>query len=328
MTEMLKMTREMFDLPFNDNIRYEEGDDISKQIPNGNLDAFHRALEQIYSHAPKLILKDGEFKKGNLSHYNHIVENVEIELTEDIIHQFKHIFVKDSEDSEEEALQLAQDNYDGVSYYAGADFLWLPIGIKHYVEDHQKMKVKVAVYDFWNRINFNTPFENLCQLVYPKEPIDFPYIPDKIKYSVFEERKFERISTEFGDWLCLFVNAPYEYYSKHIDIDCRTLAYNITENCWVGHSNDNFSKMNHLCYSVAKNGLPIPVAAEFCGSTGNCILYASNKKQMMAQYIRCPTIPLILIVSPVRVERGLLFSTDEVNKELANSIVNPEFLVI
>ena len=325
MTEMLKMTREMFDLPFNDNIRYEEGDDINNRtedhIPN---DPVNQALQKLYAEAPKLIQKPFEFTgKGDTSKYAVTRLRTWYYAHKILISKQEHC-IRGKDDSEEEALRLMKDEYDGLCFFQHnpskrrKSMWWTPLAIQKYMENHPDEHIPYTEYsteDIWNAS--------------PRfyKPIKFPILPDKFQYSIFEEEKFGRITTPEGQWTYLCKNIPYSDYSKMINIDARTLSYDYKTETYIGHSGDNYVKMSHLCYSIAKNGLPLPVAAQLNGD-GTLTLYTTNKKQMMAQYLKCPEIPMIIIQGPIQVNPNLIGHAAMPGKARANRLFNPYFMVI
>ena len=323
--EMLKMTREMFDLPFNDNIRYEEGDDINNRtedhIPN---DPVNQALQKLYAESPKLIQKPFEFTgKGNMEKYA-INRFRCYYLAHKILISKQEHYIKGGDDSEEEALRLMHNEYDGLSYFwhnpskRRKNMWWIPSAIQKYMENHPNEDIPYTVYSVADIYNDSPRFY---------KPIEFPTLPEKMQYSIFEEEKFGRINTPEGQWTYLCKNIPYSDYSRMINIDARTLSYDRGLGTYLGHSGDNYAKMSHLCYSIAKNGLPLPVAAQLNGD-GTLTLYASNKKQMMAQYLKCPEIPMLIIQGPIQVNPNLIGHAAMPGKARANRLFNPYFMVI
>lgn len=314
MKKMLKLTDEILELPFNDNIRYEEGDDVAKRtpdkIPN---DPLNVALQLLYKEAPKLKTKSYKSKDfGNMTPYKTKIVFEECTLTRNFLESKKeNLQVIPGDNSEEEAKTLSKEYYDGVNFFSNSQTIRIPSSILEYIEKYKSMEVCSASYNYDKNV----------------KEFSVEKLPEKRVYSFFGEEKFGRITTAEGQWTYLCKDIPYKFYSKNINIDARTLAYDEENDTFYGHSGDNFAKMSHLCYDIAKNGLPIPVAALF-NNNGTLTLYGSNKKQMLAQYLKCPTIPMIIISGPIGVSDYLLNYKPEGNVNELNELINPYFMII
>lgn len=314
MKKMLKLTDEILKLPFNDNIRYEEGDDVSKQIESKvNNDSLSIALQALYKEAPALKTKANKAKGFDelIPYKTEVIFEDNYELTREYLDRnMDRLYILYDNNSEEEAIRLSKDFYDGVIFFADTNKIKIPSCILEYVNKHKSMKI--------------------CRSIYKYNPdvkeFSVAKLPEKKVYSYFGEEKYGNITTGEGQWFYLCKDIPYKYYSKNLNIDARTLAYNKDDKTFIGHSGDNYAKMSHLCYELARSGLPIPVAA-YLNQNGTLTLYGSNKKQMLAQYLKCPTIPMIIISGPIN-SNPFLNYTPKGDVKALNELVNPYFMVM
>lgn len=332
---MLEMNKNILKYPYNDDIRYVEGEDLTFHnaiVPDMELTTeLNCVCETLPTElAPKLIYKEIPFKKGNMEVFKSYVEYIPIFLDINLIHTFSEkgevrINYNDGSDRKT-AFKLINNTYDGVAFYGTNNTLVIPVSIYNLaVETGKPISCLCAVYNY-NKCSVKYQCFDSCNDREIPE-LNFKYIPNTIKYAELEEEKYGTIQGKDGNtYTYLFKNIPFEYYSRCIHIDSRTLAYNFDKGYFIGHSNANQTKLNHLCYDVAKNGLKKCIQLKLLPD-GSSVLYFSNKRQLVAQYLGVPSIPMVVILD--NQEMPLYLSSYKPNidcKDIANKLFNPYFL--
>lgn len=329
---MLKVTKKLLEYHYNDDIKYEEGDKLDKhkaEFPDMELTTELNCICEYLPTklSPKLIYKETKFNKGGLSPYKSYVEYIPLTLTKEILDEFSgHIAINYNNNTDKDvAERLSQDTYDGLAFYGTTGTLALPQSMEKYIKDYGKLDCICAVYNY-NLSPIKYPCFKNCKENIKIPDLNFKYIPETIKYAVLEEEEYGTLQGNKGKYTYLFKNLPLEYYSKYIHIDSRTLAYSVEDDYFIGHSNSNQTKLNHLCYDVACNGLKKPIQLKLL-EDGSSILYFSNKRQLMAQYLGVPSIPAIIILDNNKIPDYLCCYKPNFDcRDLANRLFNPYFL--
>ena len=330
MEKMLEPSLELFSKPYNDNLKYIEGEIGSKDYTYniGLLSPLNEVCENLAQTAPIIFYEDIPFNKGNLSIFKSWCQNLTLDLTMKDFDDFQNVELsEDDPDDEPTALKLVNNTYDGVSYYSIYDTLQVPRSIYHYIEKHGHLTCQVTLYNYDRRIVDHKIFNQAlttCQI----PELDFKYIPETIKYSKIGEHRTGHIRGKDGVlYFYYYFNLPKEYYTKCINIDCRTCCYNVNKGYFVGHSNTNQTKLNHLCYDIANNGLKSVIQIKLLNN-GNSMVYFANKREFMAHYLGYPTLPAVVIMDGWNLPLYKNLWKLESHAELANQLFNPYFLIM
>lgn len=330
MERMLEPSLELFSKPYNDNLKYIEGEIGSKDYTYniGLLSPLNEVCENLAQTAPTIFYEDIPFNKGDLSIFKSWCQNLTLDLTMKDFEDFQNVVLsEDDPDDDPTALKLINNTYDGVSYYSIHDVLQVPRSIYHYIEKHGHLTCQVTLYNYDRRIIDHKIFKQAlttCQI----PELDFKYIPETIKYGKIGEHRTGNLrGTDGVMYFYYYFNLPKEYYTKCINIDCRTCCYNVNKGYFVGHSNTNQTKLNHLCYDIANNGLKSVIQIKLLND-GNSMVYFANKREFMAHYLGYPTLPAVVIMDGWNLPLYKNLWKLESHAELANQLFNPYFLIM
>ena len=321
---MLKATKSLFEKNrYNDDIEYLKTDDFNyKSGIKCPGTVVNIRTEKIAEEDLEFIKEFIDYEKADLSHLTGTVEEIEMEVNSSFLSKFENVAVNENDrDDKETAIKLAQASYDGVRYYCKTNLLVIPQCIKSYVAKggNPNLTCKISVYNYKycneeKRKVFN------CQDI--KTPtLKFTAIPKKLAYVKIKEPKYKIID---GDTKVLYTNLPTEYY-RQICVDNETLAYNINKECFIGHSNSNETKINHLCYDIAVNGFQKVIQLKLLDG-GKLVPYFSNKRVLIGEYLNLPSIPVAVILDSHSYSKDLLYFESGDVKDLANKYLNPYFL--
>lgn len=311
---------------YNDDIAYINGDNFAYKadIPFENTE-LNKYIEQLSSEefSPVLTTKETKKEEGDLSHIAGFVQYVERDICLKDLERFENLILdKNEPDTSENARKLLYNPYDGIRYYAKTNTLIVPECILSILP----ARCLVACYNLEAADSIYYWF-NPCLKNYLVPKLEFVGIPETIKYSVFEEKKCIEKETPFGKAQCLYLNLPYEYYSKACCVDNETLAYSFNDRYFIGHSNCNESKLNHLCYDIAVNDFKKPLQFKLLDN-GRIMPYMSNKRFLMALYLKLPYIPAVVCLDSVSFyeEEKNWYSPKEDVSKIANELFAPYFI--
>ena len=317
---MLKPTKELFEkYKYNDDIEYLIGDDFNYEspifCPNTKL---NRQVEEIAKRSLRIFYTSIDYNKADLSHLTGSVQERYINIDKDWLNQFTFVRIDINDKySKKEALRLKDRSYDGIRYYCKTDILLIPEVLYKYIKKNPT-RCKVSIYNYkFCPEEYKTIFN--CQEVTPPE-LKFKHIPNKLKYARLEKNTYVREK----EYSVLYTNLPREYYRK-ICVDNETLAYNTSKKCFIGHSDCNQTKLNHLCYDVATNGFKKIIQLKLL-SDGRLTPYCSNKRLLIGEYLNLPSIPVAIISDIFSYPEYLLYYNSGSVKELAQKYLSPYFL--
>lgn len=322
--QMLKPSIELFEsFPYNDDIEYLITDNLEyhSDIPYPNVEE-NKQVEELAQRELDMEYETIDFKQpGDLSHFSGVVEEVFIDFDSEVLENFENVF-KDISDPDLSVQSLKNLSYDGIRYYCKTDTLVVPSVLLDYVNSNRVInKCKISVYNYKY---CKQEIKDLIKCKTIEEPkLEFQFIPKEIKYAKIKEPVYtEDLENNVR---ALYMNLPREYYRK-ICLDNETLAYNINKECFIGHSNCNQTKLNHLCYDVAKNGFKKVIQLRLL-EDGKLVPYFSNKRVLIAEYLDLPTIPVVIIsnafsYSPDRI----LYYDSGIVRDLANKYLAPHFI--
>lgn len=160
--------------------------------------------------------------------------------------------------------------------------------------------------------------DGIADKAYEKFRTLFDY--DTIKHSRFEKRKFVSVS---NDEILLFVDIPYEYYSRvctHDDF----LGYSEKDETFLACDTLEAKDIKKAADDIAKNGFDIPVYLKIVD--GNIVSYKYSKRQMLlALYFGLPTIPGCIVTTSVNMDSlEELVPMDDETKKMAIDVFGPE----
>lgn len=315
--KMLKPSKELFEkYRYNDDIEYLVGDDFNYksdiEYPNTSI---NKLVESVAKEEIPFEYEEIDYEKADLSHLTGTVEEVYININEEFLSRFSEVHIAYT-DSLMEIRKLKDASYDGISYYCKSDSLLIPSCIKDYILSRE-LKCKVSIYNYaFCKENLRGLFN--CQIIDIPE-LKFIDIPKRIKYAKLKENKY--IANK--DSSILYLNLPREYYRK-ICCDNETLAYNINKQCFIGHSNCNQTKLNHLCYDIAKNGFQKIIQLKLL-EDGRLMPYFSNKRVLMAEYLNLPTIPAAIVLDSYKIWQNFYYDSGNV-RNFARKYLEPYFI--
>ena len=284
-------------IKYNDDIEYVAGDYIyapTKDVCHSELcddDYIGYAVDYFANHCPPLCFQNSLYQKSNLKYLTSNVNHIRIDLDFLILDDFKNIIIN-TFDKSFDLTKICNDRYDGINYYAPTDTLEIPKIIKDRIDLGECINVNMAIYNIDKAIVNHSIFNNLEQSSVPN--LNFDYISKNIKYSFFEkEYKTELKIKNQPTFYCQYQNLLNSDY-KSIKTDYQTLAYDVQEGIFYGHSNANQTKLNVLCNDIAKNGLLKPIQMKKF-KNGDITPYFSNKRFLIALYLNLPLIPICII---------------------------------
>lgn len=254
------------------------------------------------------------------------VQYAGITLTIDIVRQFKNIIELDNDLLNDRAAQvLATTTVDGICYYGLTGTLAIPRSIVRYLHNHSTIYAIFTIYDLDKVQNPMEIFRLLKPLPDNIPQLDFVGIPDRVAVNTLKETAYGMVMDDHQDlYHYLFVNLPYAYY-KNCTVDCEFLSYNLTEQYYQAHSDCNISKINHLAYDIATNGLQSAIQFKLLDD-GNIIPYFSNKRYLIARYLQLPEIPAIIILDKHKFsQHNILYRPNTDLKDFANQLFAPYF---
>lgn len=322
---MIKPSLEFFEsIPYNDDIEYLKTDDLSYHSNTPYPD--NKENIQVETLAKKWLPMRQEIVDfegpGDLSHFSGIVQEINKNINKNFLSHFGSI-IEDQNDSNLPISVLKNLSYDGIRYYCKTDTLVVPQVLLNYIQNSENgIRCKISVYNYKY---CRKDLKNILRCKKIKEQkLEFKFIPEKIKYSILEETIY--LKDPCNGLFSLYTNLPREYYRK-ICLDNETLAYNVNKQCFIGHSNCNQTKINHLCYDVAKNGFQKVIQLRLMPD-GRLMPYFSNKRVLIAEYLNFPSIPVVIICNSFDYipENFLYYNSGEV-KELADKYLKPYFIV-
>lgn len=326
MAEQVKITKKFLEsTPYDDSSTYLVGVktlSLAKENKSGSPSIIEYCTTD--SNCPEIDRVEMEFTKGmDLRQYSGTAEVIDLRLTKEFTENNTDKIIWDSSDmnTNSNAVILSKDSYDGVKYFSKTDTFSIPTSMRTYLLKHTYIDVKCIVYNYSEKVTDRDIFSN-CQNIKDLPKLDFKYIPKNIVYSRFKEKKY--IFNQENNTSLLYINLPYEYYSK-LTIDNEFLAYNINEGYYVGHSNCCESKMNHLCYDIAKNGILKPIQF-FLGSKGSITPAWSNKRILSALYLGLPEIPAVIISNNNGIDPRILYKSGGDCTEMLNKYLSPYFI--
>ena len=299
MKKMLPITILENNIKYNDDIQYVDGDNIFEPTK----DLSHTAYTNKINYINYIIDTVAENNQYQPLIFKSFQKNYDVDtkpFTSTVYHKiinlnaitlccFKNIKIIYYNDN----IEIAQNRYDSVNYYAHTDFLEIPKSIYDYIMSGNTIPTNIAIYNFHIPKDPNFLTDNIR---IPNVPnLHFEYIPEKITYSTINKMITGQIKSNYDDsiFYYTFIDLPKSIYNQ-VYLDCQTLAFDTQENIFYGHSNANQTKLNVLCQDIAKNGLKKPIQLRLMND--NVIFpYFSNKRILMAKYLDLPSIPACII---------------------------------
>ena len=177
-------------------------------------------------------------------------QDKEIDITPEFLSKFSIMLDDSDEDTEDNAIILAKNSYDGVRYFSRTKTLVVPISIINYIEKYGRIKCGIKIYNY---IKGDKSIK-WCRQRSIDRKFRIEFLPKFAKYRIFKDEKylFTEINKQFVS--VLYKNLPIDYVMK-CTVDNEFLCYDTDLREYIGHSNCNEFKLNHLCYDIAKNGL-------------------------------------------------------------------------
>lgn len=320
---MLEPTKALFEKhKYNDDIEYLKSDDFSYKSEIEHPDTvINEMVEGVAKEHLDFEYEMIDYKKADLSHLTGTVEEVELEITTDFFKNFANVEIDENDPiTEENRIKLSQASYDGIRYYCKTDLLIVPQAIKSYIFKNNTLKCKVSVYNYKYCQEGKKKIFKCKDIKVPE--LKFTAIPKKINYAKLKKPLYKILPNGAS---VLYTNIPREYYTK-ICVDNETLAYNINKECFVGHSNCNQTKINHLCYDVAKNGFQKVIQLKLLDG-GRLVPYFSNKRVLIGEYLNYPTLPVAIVLDMYSYPKNLLFYESEDMTSVANLCLEPYFIL-
>lgn len=287
------------DIKYNDDLKYVDGDDIFKPtIDKSHKSSYHDKISYINyvvdnlgeNNNYKLITKS--FEKNyhvDLKPITSLVTHKIIKMNFVSLCDF-NVRIIDNND----VLDVKDDRYDSINYYGTSDILEVPKIIYDKLKEGNELEINMALYNMDKCIKHHDMFKNDKKINRPNLILE--YIPKKINYS-FLDKEFNGVIKselkEYDDFYYQYRNLSREEYNK-IMLDCQTLAYDVDEKFFYGHSNSNQTKINVLCKDIANDGLKKVIQLRLFDN-GKMVSYFSNKRLLIAKYLDLPMIPCCII---------------------------------
>lgn len=318
--EPVAVTKKLLESRYDDNSTYYKNykkPEIEQGIDVYNIDFLESLATS--DECPEIEYEEIECSCPGIVHPKSNVQQIEFELTKEMLDglEGKNLFICNQDAGILANAELLKDDFiDGVKYFAPTDTFVIPFAIKQFIEKNGKQKVHISIYNWDMRKIHRKEFSECTSVKLPK--LKFKGFPKTIKMAKFKEKKY--IPNKF----CLYINLPYEYYRNCVT-DSEYLAYNINAGYYIGHSGCNESKLNHLVYDIAVNGLQQPIQFKIL-QNGNVMPLASNKRVLAAEYLGLPYIPAIVLLdqSPDKSYSWFYESKDVI--DMANEMFAPYFI--
>jgi len=313
---MLEPSLELFSRPYNDDSDYSDLRllDSKSNVICPDVET-NKILEMIKDNPDIPIIYKDEIDIENFSEVTSIsteVSSTYVTLDREFLNNHNYFLNRSDDDLESTALRLKDEYYDGISHFInnGREIYVIPISIFRYLST-KPLNCRVSHY---------VRFKNAPKL-------DFQLIPKKIKYIYLTEKKFITYPSDHsGTFSVLYMNLPKEYY-KEVLVDFKTLAYDKDRSYYIAHSDSNQTKINHLTYDIATNGLQKVVQLKLL-SGGRLTPYYSNKRFLALYYLNLPTIPVAIVLDSYKYPEEFLLESQKDCSELAKKYLEPYFRII